>query len=52
MPRRRLWRSAVAVLFTRGRLGYGAAVVYVFTTAVHTSIPGALLTFARGWNAD
>ena len=29
-----------------GRLGYGAAVVYVFTTAIHTSILGALLTFA------
>ena len=30
----------------RGRLGYGGAVVYVFTTAIHTSILGALLTFA------
>ena len=30
-----------------GRAGYGAAVVYVFTTAVHTGILGALLTFAR-----
>jgi cytochrome c oxidase assembly factor CtaG len=29
-----------------GRLGYGAAVVYVFTTAAHNSILGALLTFA------
>jgi putative membrane protein len=29
-----------------GRLSYGRAVVYVFTTAVHTSILGALLTFA------
>jgi cytochrome c oxidase assembly factor CtaG len=29
-----------------GRLGYGGAVVYVFTTAVHTSVLGALLTFA------
>jgi putative membrane protein len=28
------------------RLGYGAAVVYVFTTAVHTSALGALLTFS------
>jgi putative membrane protein len=33
-----------------GRLGYGGAVVYVFTTAVHTSLLGALLTFsARAW---
>ncbi|HTM04164.1 MAG TPA: cytochrome c oxidase assembly protein [Vicinamibacterales bacterium] len=29
-----------------GRAGYGAAVFYVFTTAVHTGILGALLTFA------
>jgi putative membrane protein len=30
-----------------GHMSYGAAVVYVFTTAVHNSILGALLTFAR-----
>jgi cytochrome c oxidase assembly factor CtaG/cytochrome c2 len=29
-----------------GRAGYGASVFYVFTTAVHTGILGALLTFA------
>lgn len=29
-----------------GRLGYGAAVLYVFLTAVHSSILGALLTIA------
>jgi putative membrane protein len=29
-----------------GRAGYGAAVFYVFTTAVHTGILGALVTFA------
>jgi putative membrane protein len=29
-----------------GRLGYGAGVVYLFTTAVHTSVLGALLTFS------
>lgn len=29
-----------------GRLGYGGSVLYVFTTAVHTSVLGALLTFA------
>jgi putative membrane protein len=30
-----------------GRAGYGAAVFYVFTTAVHTGALGAFLTFAR-----
>jgi putative membrane protein len=31
-------------------LGYGTGVAYVFTTALHTSILGALLTFApRAW---
>jgi putative membrane protein len=29
-----------------GRLGYGIGVVYVFATAMHTQILGALLTFA------
>jgi putative membrane protein len=29
-----------------GRLGYGLAVLFVFATAVHTSVLGALLTFA------
>jgi cytochrome c oxidase assembly factor CtaG len=29
-----------------GRLGYGGAILYVFTTAVHTSVLGAWLTFA------
>lgn len=28
-----------------GRLGYGAALIYVFTTAVHSSVLGALITF-------
>lgn len=33
-----------------GRLGHGGAILYVFTTAVHTSVLGALLTFApRVW---
>jgi cytochrome c oxidase assembly factor CtaG len=33
-----------------GGLGYGASVVYVFTTAAHSSVLGALLTFApRAW---
>lgn len=30
-----------------GRLGYGIAFVYVFTTAIHTSVLGALMTFAQ-----
>jgi len=30
-----------------GRLGYGAAVFYVFVTGLHSSVLGALLTFAR-----
>jgi putative membrane protein len=29
-----------------GQMGYGLAVLYVFTTAVHTSVLGALLTFS------
>jgi putative membrane protein len=33
-----------------GKLGYGGAILYVFTTAIHTSVLGALLTFApRVW---
>lgn len=31
---------------TYGRFGYGVAFLYVFTTALHTSILGALLTFS------
>jgi len=35
-----------------GRLGYGAAVVYVFATALHGGLLGALLTFSpRVWYA-
>jgi putative membrane protein len=35
------------VLYGRyGRAGYGAAVLYVFTTAVHTGLLGAIMTFA------
>lgn len=29
-----------------GRIGYGAAVVYVFATAIHSGVLGALLTFS------
>jgi putative membrane protein len=33
-----------------GRLGYGVGVLYVFATAMHSQILGALLTFAaHGW---
>jgi putative membrane protein len=33
-----------------GKLNYGASILYVFTTAIHTSVLGALLTFAsRPW---
>jgi putative membrane protein len=35
-----------------GRLGYGAAILYVFTTAIHTSVLGAWLTFSpQAWYA-
>ena len=35
-----------------GRLGYGISVLFVFVTAMHTSLLGALLTFApRVWYA-
>ena len=30
-----------------GRMGYGIAFLFVFTTAVHTSVLGALMTFAQ-----
>ena len=35
-----------ALFCAHGRQSHGAAVLYVFTTAVHTSVLGALLTFA------
>jgi cytochrome c oxidase assembly factor CtaG len=35
-----------ALFYAHGRKAYGAGVFYLFTTAVHTSILGALLTFA------
>jgi cytochrome c oxidase assembly factor CtaG len=36
----------------QGRVGYGAAVVYVFATAIHGGVLGALLTFSpRVWYA-
>jgi putative membrane protein len=31
----------------RGLIGYGAAVLYMFTTSVHSGVLGALITFAR-----
>jgi putative membrane protein len=36
-----------SLLYARSRASYGASVLYIFTTAVHTSILGALLTFAQ-----
>jgi putative membrane protein len=36
-----------ALLYAHGRMGYGAGVFYIFTTAVHTGILGALLTFGQ-----
>ncbi|HEX9942408.1 MAG TPA: cytochrome c oxidase assembly protein [Thermoanaerobaculia bacterium] len=42
------WWSLIHGRF--GRLGYGAAVLYVFTTSMHSGVLGALLTFApRLW---
>jgi cytochrome c oxidase assembly factor CtaG len=39
-----------SLFYVRGQTGYGAGVLYIFTTAVHTSILGALLTFStRIW---
>jgi putative membrane protein len=39
-----------ALLYGHGGSGYGRALLYVFTTAVHTSILGAWLTFSsRSW---
>ncbi len=35
-----------ALFHASGRMGHGAAVLYVFTTSVHTSILGALLSFS------
>jgi putative membrane protein len=35
-----------AVFYAHGRKAYGAAFLYVFTTAIHSGILGALLTFA------
>ena len=35
-----------AVFYVGGRKAYGAAFLYVFTTAIHTGILGALLTFS------
>jgi putative membrane protein len=35
-----------SLFYAQGRTDYGSSVLYVFTTAVHTSILGALLTFA------
>jgi cytochrome c oxidase assembly factor CtaG len=36
-----------ALLCRRGPAGYGPAILYLFTTTVHTSVLGALLTFSK-----
>lgn len=36
-----------SLFYAHGRQSWGASVLYIFTTAVHTSVLGALLTFAR-----
>jgi cytochrome c2 len=42
-----------SLFYANGEVSYGASVLYLFTTAVHTSILGALLTFAAsGWYPD
>jgi putative membrane protein len=39
-----------ALFYAHGRRAYGGGVLYIFTTAIHTGILGALLTFApRLW---
>ncbi len=39
-----------ALFYAHGRRAYGSGVLYIFTTAIHTGILGALLTFApRLW---
>jgi putative membrane protein len=41
-----------ALFYAHGRRAYGSGVLYIFTTAVHSGILGALLTFApRPWYA-
>ena len=42
-----------SLFYAHGKVRYGASVLYLFTTAVHTSILGALLTFASTvWYPD
>jgi len=36
-----------SLFYANGRANYGSSVLYIFTTAIHTSILGALLTFAQ-----
>jgi putative membrane protein len=36
-----------SLFYAQGRTAYGASFLYIFTTAVHTSILGALLTFSH-----
>ena len=42
-----------SLFYAHGKIRYGASVLYLFTTAVHTSILGVLLTFAATvWYPD
>jgi putative membrane protein len=42
-----------SLFYAHGKVRYGASVLYLFTTAVHTSILGALLTFSSNvWYPD
>jgi putative membrane protein len=42
-----------ALFYANGERSYGTGVFYIFTTAIHTGILGALLTFARTvWYPD
>lgn len=47
VPALLFWWTVIHPLGGRRRLGYGAGALYLFTTALHSSALGALLTFAR-----
>lgn len=47
IPALLFWWTVIHPLGGRRRLGYGAGALYLFTTALHSSALGALLTFAQ-----
>lgn len=47
VPALLFWWTVIHPLGGHRRLGYGAGALYLFTTALHSSALGALLTFAR-----